>query len=456
MTPPNSLRRPAIQIASLALVVALTYGLGYRQGSQSAKSESPEALARAAAESEPTTELPSNAVPPTTTPRSVESVRTEAPIADQPDWQTLGYEAALDDLDEALRRANSLDQRDQEIFVSGLFAYIAEHSSPRDALTIANEQEANLRGLALKTLAAEWSLDSNSLADEELENRRRRIMNVSGARLGLEVELASIIAQTDPDPSIADAWIDAFADRPGRSQIAAVLIANQDGIDPDSAFAIAENWTDWEKNRFSENLLTNWARKSPSEAWNWYSENSSTLSTDQTGTLLDSWAMKNPDDLIQALDTIEDSGDRGRAIEAISAALAHRGTEKAINWASSLATETEIDLASQAIYKATPKGIGALLRMENGFPKIGEILPGGALESTDIQAGDLIVESREPGGSPNNLYGIDLRNTVDLLRGNPGSEVEIRVLRENQQTGQIEEHTVTVVRDLLILDPGRG
>ena len=92
-----------------------------------------------------------------------------------------------------------------------------------------------------------------------------------------------------------------------------------------------------------------------------------------------------------------------------------------------------------------------MLQIEGGFPKIGEILPGGALESTSIRAGDLIVESREANGAPQSLYGVDLRNTVDHLRGAPGSEVEITVLRENPDTGELEQHTVNVVRDLLIL-----
>ncbi len=150
---------------------------------------------------------------------------------------------------------------------------------------------------------------------------------------------------------------------------------------------------------------------------------------------------------------MEGNKERLLAVEAISASLAMQGTARALDWVEGLTNAEERDAGLQAVYEATPKGIGAMLSMENGFPKIGAILPGGALESTDIREGDLIVESRESGKAPNDLYGIPLGETVGFLRGAPGSTVEITVLRENDQTGELEQHSVTVERDLLILDP---
>jgi C-terminal processing protease CtpA/Prc len=106
----------------------------------------------------------------------------------------------------------------------------------------------------------------------------------------------------------------------------------------------------------------------------------------------------------------------------------------------------------QAVYQNTPKGIGAVLKLESGFPKISGIMPTGALASTDLRAGDLIVQAQDAGKDPQNLYGRNMQDIVGLLRGTPGSEVEIRVLRENQATGQLEEHSAIVERDLLILE----
>ena len=106
----------------------------------------------------------------------------------------------------------------------------------------------------------------------------------------------------------------------------------------------------------------------------------------------------------------------------------------------------------RAVYQNTPKGIGAVLKLESGFPKIADIMPTGALVSTNLRAGDLIVQAQDSGKDPQNLYGRNMQDIVGLLRGTPGSEVEIRVLRENQATGQLEEHSAIVKRDLLILE----
>ena len=277
-------------------------------------------------------------------------------------------------------------------------------------------------------------------------------MGLNGSRQGLEVELASILARSKPDPVVAQAWMEAFSDHPGRSEIAAQLVPAQADYNPDSALALAENWTDWEKERFSKRLLTNWAQQNPKDAWNWYSENQEQFPKDLSSELLDSWAQKNAQEVISSLDSIEGADGRLQAVEAISASLARQGTAIALDWVEGLANSEERDAGLQAIYEATPKGIGALLSMEDGFPLIKELLPGGALEGSGIMAGDLIVESRESGGEPNDLYGMPLGETVGFLRGDPGSAVEIRVLRKNETTGNMEEHTVTVERDLLILD----
>ena len=194
--------------------------------------------------------------------------------------------------------------------------------------------------------------------------------------------------------------------------------------------------------------MEDWQNSNPQAAWQWHSENGTPLPEN----LISNWARSDLDNLIQNLDTFQNEGDRLQAIDAISTSLARRGTGQALDWVDSLPSSSERDAGFQAVYEATPKGIGAMLSMENGFPKIQELVPGGALEGSGIQPGDLIVESREAGGEANNLYGTPLRETVGYLRGAPGSTVEIRVLRENAATGNLEEHTVAIERDLLILD----
>lgn len=418
----NSTRpRLALQLAAIALIGVLTYAIGYRQGSRSTEeapiseqmSEQPASASNAS----------STAKSPRPEPESVPpAIERSDPILETPiDWQARGYDTALAGVEEALLKAESLNGRNQALFISGLFANIAEFSAPRDALTIATAQDGFIRDIALKTLASEWSRSTESGDPNERENRNHRSLGFSGANLGLEVGLAALLARSKAEPEITQAWMDAFADSPGRSEIAAQLLPGQPDFDPDNAFAIAENWTDWEKDRFSKSLLGNWAER-------------------------------NPKELIGILDTMKKPENRLLTIEAISASLARQGTAGALDWVEGLANSDERNAGLQAVYEATPKGIGALLSTENGFPKIGEILPGGALESTDIRKGDLIVQSRESDGATNDLYGIPLGESVGFLRGAPGSTVEIRVLRKNETTGELEERSVTVERDLLILD----
>ncbi len=455
---PKSNRTPFRRIATTTLIIAVgvgLYALGYRQGAHT------EAAIDSGSETHPKAE-PDNATLDTPTPPQPQepdpspSLRRnrESPMAasdERVDFREIGYQAAKDNLDDALAKAASMNPREQALFVAGLFKYIAENSSPRDALTIATAQAGTTRSFALKGLVAEWAIDKN-LPNDQQESRQRRLLGVSEGRFGLEAELASILARSSSDPTVNSAWMDAFSSHPSRSEIVARLSPSLPDFDPAKTLALTEGWTDWEQSRFTESLINNWSNQDPRGAWSWYSENPNDLPVDAAENILSAWARRDPTDMIQSLDTIANPEDRRLAIEAISASLATKGTDKALDWVESLTNEAEKDLGMQAVYQNTPKGIGAVLKTENGFPKIAEIMPTGALASTDLRAGDLIVQSRDSGQESQDLYGKNLHDIVGILRGAPGSEVEIRVLRENESTGQLEEHSATVVRDLLILE----
>ena len=291
-----------------------------------------------------------------------------------------------------------------------------------------------------------------SLPESEQEGRLRRVLGLSEGRYGLEAELASVLARSSTDPATDSAWMEAFSSHPSRTEIVARLSPLMPDFDPTKTLAMAEGWTDWEKSRFADSLVNNWSNQDPKSAWDWYSENPDTLPANAADQILNSWAQKDSDAMIQSLDTFTDPEDRRLAIEAISASLAAQGTDQALDWVESLADIEERDTGMQAVYQNTPKGIGAVLKLESGFPKISDIMPTGGLASTDLRAGDLIVQAQDSGKDPHNLYGRNMQDIVGLLRGTPGSEVEIRVLRENQATGQLEEHSAIVERDLLILE----
>ncbi|MGY8693477.1 MAG: hypothetical protein ACKVGW_04690 [Verrucomicrobiia bacterium] len=418
---PRPLSRLATQLATAVLIGSIAYALGYRQGDRSNEEILSSNINVESDPSIPRSQSPTDISEQILVREFSEIHENEENLEPSADWQARGYDAGLAGVEEALLKAQALNRSDQSLFIFGLFTNIAEFSAPRDALTIATAQDGLIRAIALKTLVSEWTKETDSEDSNGREIQMPRGLGMSGTKFGLEVELAAILARSKAEPEITLAWMDAFADSPGRSEIAARLIPGQPDFNPDNAFAITENWTDWEKDRFSKSLLGNWAER-------------------------------NPKELIEILDTMKESENRLLTIEAISASLARQGTAGALDWVEGLANSDERNAGLQAVYEATPKGIGALLSTENGFPKIGEILPGGALESTDIRKGDLIVQSREADGAANDLYGIPLGESVGFLRGAPGSTVEIRVLRKNETTGELEEHSVTVERDLLILD----
>jgi hypothetical protein len=445
------MNKPLAHLSILAVVAAIAFASGFYQGKR-APSEAPPSPPIVPNTSELSTAKRSNS----TTPLNVEPNQTQAPSreASAPERgnpRQAGYEAGQSDLASAFEQAAELQDRERALFVMGLFSSIAENASAPDAIAMAKEQLGPLRNIALQSIVAAWTGEDNRYQSSP---RQRRY--TGGGRYGVEVELASRLARSEVDVETLIAWRDAFSDGPNRSEITAQLAPAINGLNPANAIAGMNGWTDWEQERFKSSFLSNWSQTDPQSAWEWQKSNPDFVSTSASEELIRDWAHSNASNLIQNLDTFQDPRERQIAIEAIAASLAGQGTARAIDWVDSLATQTERDAGMQAVYEATPKGIGAMLGMQDGFPVIQGIVPGGAIEGTGIREGDMIVQSRESGGETNDLYGSPLSETVGLLRGAPGSTVELRILRENEQTGQLEEQTITVERDLLILDPEMG
>lgn len=445
------MNKPLAHFSILAGVAAVAFASGFYQGKR-ALPEAPQSSPIAPNTSEVSTPSRSNF----TQSLNVEPNQTQAPSREASAQQRgnirqAGYEAGQLDLASAFEQAAELQDRERALFVMGLFSSIAENASASDAIAMAKEQLGPLRDIALQSIVAAWTGDDNRYESSPRQRRYTR-----GGRYGVEVELASRLSRSEVDAETLIAWRDAFSDGPNRSEIAAQLAPAINGINPANAIAGINGWTDWEQERFKSSFLSNWSQTDPQAAWEWKKSNPDFVSNSVSEELIRSWARSNASSLIQNLDTFQEPEDRQMAIEAIAASLAGQGTARALDWVDSLATQTERNAGMQAVYEATPKGIGAMLGMQNGFPVIQGIVPGGAIEGTGIREGDMIVQSRESGGEANDLYGSPLGETVGLLRGSPGSTVELRLIRENEQTGQIEEQTVTVERDLLILDPEMG
>lgn len=74
-------------------------------------------------------------------------------------------------------------------------------------------------------------------------------------------------------------------------------------------------------------------------------------------------------------------------------------------------------------------GIGALLRDEEGYCVIQELIPGGPAEISGLlHVGDKIVEVAQEGEKPVDIVGLKISKVVKLIRGEPGTPVILTVI----------------------------
>jgi len=261
-----------------------------------------------------------------------------------------------------------------------------------------------------------------------------------------------MLASSQPDAELTAAWLDAFSGHSARSEIYSILGGRLALDNPDSILNRTETWTSWEKERVTKSFLSNWSYGAPQEAWNWYQSRRDRFDQDYSASILGAWASKDPDGVKRALDAMEDLGQRQTAITAIGKVLAERNTDEAVNWAEGMTDTREKEAAHRAVYEGAPRGIGAVLDFKDGFPKLRGVVPGSPLDGAGAEPGDQIVEIREANGATHPLYGRDLQTAVNLIRGEPGTQMTLRVLRRNGGTGQMEEHLIPVTRGQLYLN----
>ena len=109
------------------------------------------------------------------------------------------------------------------------------------------------------------------------------------------------------------------------------------------------------------------------------------------------------------------------------------------------------------------QGIGGILREENGFIKVVNIIPGSpSAKQGMLQAGDAILEVAEKGADPVDITNMRLNDAVRLIRGPKGTEVSLTVEKPDgtkkailitRDVVQIED---TFVKDTVIDAPDGG
>ena len=100
------------------------------------------------------------------------------------------------------------------------------------------------------------------------------------------------------------------------------------------------------------------------------------------------------------------------------------------------------------------EGVGASLSSRYGYTVIEKLLPGGAaFRSGKLKKKDKIIAIGQTSNKMINIFGWDLRDVVEMVRGRKGTKVHLKVLRALKD-GQKKKFFVTLVRDKIPLQDG--
>ena len=101
-------------------------------------------------------------------------------------------------------------------------------------------------------------------------------------------------------------------------------------------------------------------------------------------------------------------------------------------------------------------GIGALLRSEDGYSTIQELIPGGpAAIDNQLQPNDRIVAVAQDGEEPVDVIDMKLRRVVDMIRGKKGTPVHLTVIPADAADSSTRR-IISLVRDEVRLTASRA
>jgi carboxyl-terminal processing protease len=96
-------------------------------------------------------------------------------------------------------------------------------------------------------------------------------------------------------------------------------------------------------------------------------------------------------------------------------------------------------------------GIGAVLRSEDGYCKIMELMTGGPAEtSKQLSPGDTIIAVAQDGADPIDVVEMPLRDIVAMIRGPKGTKVNLTI--QPAKASDSERRVITLVRDEIKLE----
>jgi hypothetical protein len=129
------------------------------------------------------------------------------------------------------------------------------------------------------------------------------------------------------------------------------------------------------------------------------------------------------------------------------AGWAMNDTAAALESADQMTDPTQHDAALQAIRQVAPVGIGAELRMQDGYPIINGLLPGTPAElSGQLHPGDRIVALAQGDNSFVQARSLSLADVVQMIRGEPGTTLQMQILPANAPPDSPPQ-TISIIRD---------
>ena len=363
----------------------------------------------------------------------------------------VGYALAERDLEGALRSLEALELREErDAFLKGVFSLAASVHGIAETFRLAAGLRDGDRATAL--LAA---LDTLTDSRPETQERARSFSERFGVEAGVALALS-----LDPvyQPEHAQAWIDVFGDTHSSGMVIGSLASLRADDEFEKALAMGDALTDWDREMFLRAFGDGWSQRSPEEAWSWARQHSLEAgpgSDPILATVLKNWGRKDFAAAEAAFATLRDPGQRRLAAHSLAQVQTwDHGTAAAVHWAEGLPTEAERDAAHAAIAEFSPQGIGVALMQEDGYAVIRNVIPeSAAARDGRLQQGDRIVEVDPGTGRFQVIYGRELTQALDLIRGDSGSSLRLRVVRPDAD-GILRDRVVELTREQIVLGGG--
>jgi len=196
---------------------------------------------------------------------------------------------------------------------------------------------------------------------------------------------AGLGMELSKNPELAVTWANELTDGPGRQALLSETAVSLARSDPAAAFALGDQLPEDQRRQFSDSVFAGWAGKD---------------------------------------------------------------TEAALQYTDQL-SGADRDGAIQAIRTTAPVGIGTALAVEDGYPVVRQLLPGTPAEASgQIHQGDRILALAHGDNSFVNAQGIPLSDLVQMIRGAPGTTLQLQILSANAPPGSPPQ-TISITRDQL-------